>query len=65
MKTIIFHLMTSEARNVVLMSNLIEKHCRDMNIALQRFFIVPSYHTFGDSRGCLRKMAIFSKFDLC
>ena len=38
-KTIIFHLMTSEARNVDLMSNLIYKRYRDMNKALQRFFI--------------------------
>ena len=65
MSKIFFSLMTSGVKSIDLRSNLIEKRYRGMKRAIQCFFrILPSYHTFGDNSECLRKTAIFSKFDL-
>ena len=65
LKTIIFHLMTSTAKTVDLMSNLIEKPCRSIERAFQCFFLIfPSYHSSGENSDCWWKIAIFSKVEL-
>ena len=52
--------MTSRAKTVDLMLNLIGKRYRGMKRALQCFsLILPSYHTFGDNSDCSRKNRYF------
>ena len=65
-KTIFLHLMPSGAKTIDLRSNLIEKRYRGMKRAPKYFpRILPSYRTLRNNRDCLRKNAIFSKFELC
>ena len=60
-----FHLMTFGAKTIDLRSNLIGKRFRGMRRAPNASFVIlASYHTLGDNSDCLRKIAIFSKFDL-
>ena len=53
------------AKTADLRSNLIGNRCRGMRRAPQCFFqILPGYYAFGDNSDCLKKIVIFSKFDL-
>ena len=65
LKTIIFHLMTSTAKTVDLMSNLIEKPCRSIERAFQYLFLFFRAITVLEKIAIVgEKIAIFSKVEL-